>query len=155
MRATGSFLESMSDNLRSLGSAKAFLWSLETGLTYGVHVHILIHVHPTLARKVSRFQRRWLGTAGATFKKGIILSRPVGARLSLCLPGRDENRSYEHNLAVAVEYVLKNVNQAARAAFPNRFKECSGLIYGKRCGTSQNIGRSARAGRVGTGGRHG
>ena len=143
--ATGCFLKSMLDYLRSLGSSTAYFWVLENGPVHGVHVHFLLHVDHQVSRKVSRFHRRWLTGAGARFHKGLILSRPVGLRLSHCLGAGDPSSSYDSNLAVAVEYLLKNTEPCTRATFPNRFSPRSGLILGKRCGTSENIGKAARA----------
>ncbi len=145
--ATGSFLKLLRDYLRTLGSDTACIWALENGPRLGIHVHILVHVPAPLSRKVSHRQRGWLTSAGARFKKGLIRSRPVGHGLWQYLAGAADvagSRSFEHNLQLALEYVLKDGDEAARAMFPNRFQSKTGLIQGKRCGTSENIGRAAR-----------
>lgn len=48
------------------------------------------------------------------------------------------------NLARAVEYLLKGADENAAKAFDLVRLENGGLVIGKRCGTSQNVGAKAR-----------
>jgi hypothetical protein len=59
----------------------------------------------------------------------------------------DEIANPEHhavNLAVALGYVLKGASAEAAERFGMDRLEPGGLVIGKRCGTSQNIGKAAR-----------
>ncbi|MBX9801578.1 MAG: hypothetical protein K2Y04_02300 [Caulobacteraceae bacterium] len=58
--------------------------------------------------------------------------------------GEIDGQSYEANLAETLDYVLKGADDAARERLGIRRKEPGGVLVGKRCGVSQNIGPAAR-----------
>jgi hypothetical protein len=48
------------------------------------------------------------------------------------------------NLGEVLDYVLKGAGETARRRLGLRRKQFGGVVTGKRCGTSENIGRAAR-----------
>jgi hypothetical protein len=143
--ATGRFLKLARDWLRRLGAASAHIWVQECGRQNGLHAHLLIHVPPEFVRRFSHLQRRWLSAAGAEFRKGVIRSRPIGRSYRHALVGRQYGEEYRSDLSRALQYVLKESDQATRAEFDLRFSPKGGLVHRKRLGTSQNIGAAVRA----------
>jgi len=132
--ATLRFLKLARDWLRLRGESLTYIWVRESGEGIGEHVHILMHVPPHLARQFSNRQRGWLQACDATFRKGVISSRPVGRNYRHALKGVQYGERYRDHLANVLAYVLKGE------------REFAGELSGKRCSTSQNIGRKARRG---------
>lgn len=146
--ATLRFLKLAADWLRLRGETLAYIWVRESGDGKGEHVHILLHVPPYLGRAFSSRQRGWLKACGASFSKGMIFSRPVGRSLSHAFVGIRYGEPYQDHLDAALNYVLKSTSPHAHARLGLPKHEPSGVIIGKRCSTSQNIGRAARLPRV-------
>lgn len=142
--ATGRFLKLAADWLRLRGATLAYIWVRENGHDKGDHVHILLHVPPDLARAFSSRQRGWLKACGATFKKGVIYSRPIGRTLSHALAGLQYGEQYSDHLKTTLAYILKGANAKTRQRLGLPLAEPGGAVIGKRCSTSQNIGRAAR-----------
>lgn len=141
-KATGRFTDLLAKALRRHGAATAWLWVHENGDGKGGHCHMLAHVPASLVPVVSRLQKGWLGTiTGRPYRKGVILSRPIGGRLGL---ETGNPALHAHNLEVVLSYVLKGADAAAAEKFNLPRREPCGCIIGKRCGTSQNIGPKAR-----------
>jgi len=104
--------------------------------------NMLAHVPADLVRRVTGLQRGWLHRiTGREYRAGVIHSKPVGGRLGL-EAGNPE--LHARNLETALSYVLKGADGASAARFNLSRLEPGGLITGKRCGTSQNIGAKAR-----------
>ncbi|MEL1251905.1 hypothetical protein [Aurantiacibacter gilvus] len=141
-RATGRFIDLLTKTLARHGSKTAWLWVHENGDKKGWHCHLLFHLPASLAGRITRLQRGWLRRiTGKPYKRGVIHSKPIGGRLG------DEEANPEHhalNLAEAFGYVLKGASPEAGEHFELERLEPGGLIVGKRCGTSQNIGQKAR-----------
>ena len=140
--ATGRYLKCLREFLLSRGARTAFIWTLERGKRLGLHVHILIHVPPELARDASYRQRKWLCSVGTRWCKGVIKSRPIGSRLTDYL--KPQNGSYDQNREIALAYVLKNCDLEMMRALGSHFSARSGFVAGRRYGTSQNIKANAR-----------
>lgn len=143
LKAKERFLKLAGDWVRSQGGATAYVWVRENGPDKGRHVHILMHLPPDLADPFNRCQRGWLQACGASWRKGVILSRPIGLSLCHALSG---GADYERNLTKTLGYALKGASQQAREALGIIECEPGGLVVGKRCGVSVNIGPAARAG---------
>jgi hypothetical protein len=143
LKATGRFLTLAGDWVRRQGGAMAYVWVRETGPGKGRHVHILMHLPPDLANGFNRCRCRFLKACGARPKAGVILSRPIGRSLHHALTG---GADYEANRTGALDYVLKGADHRAREALGIIECEPGGLVVGKRCGVSVNIGPAARAG---------
>jgi hypothetical protein len=103
---------------------------------------MLAHVPADFVSRLTVLQKRWLRLiTGQPYRKGVILSKPIGGRLGLEIGNPDLHAS---NLEAAFFYLLKGANPAAAAHFDLKRLEFGGRIIGKRCGTSQNIGPKAR-----------
>jgi len=140
--ATGRFIDLLTKTLRRHGSATAWLWVHENCGPKGGHCHLLVHVPAALVPIVSTLQLGWLRRiTGKPYKKRVIHSEPIGGRLSLEVGNPDLHAA---NLAKAVGYLLKGAGPNAAAFFNLKQQKFGGRIIGKRCGTSQNIGRKAR-----------
>lgn len=140
--ATGRFLKLAGDWIRSRGGRAAWVWVREGGLAKGAHVHILMHLSPDLADGFNRRQRCWLRACGATWRAGVLFSRPIGRTLRHAMIGGDD---YSANLGETLDYVLKGADTAARERLAIRRCEPGGETVGKRCGVSQNLGPTTRA----------
>lgn len=142
VKATGRFIDLLTKTLARHDCKTAWVWVHENGDTKGWHCHMLFHLPAELAVRTTRLQRGWLRRiTGSPYKRGVIHSKPIGGRLG------DEDVAPEHhalNLAVAFGYLLKGANVEAGERFELKRLEPSGLVIGKRCGASQNIGRAAR-----------
>jgi hypothetical protein len=144
LAALGRWLKLAGDWIRSCGGRFAYIWIRESGPDKGAHAHILLHLPPDLAAGFNRRQRGWQTASGARWKARVRYSRPIGRNLRHSAMGAIDVRSYEANLAETLDYVLKGANDAARERLGIRRKEPGGVIVGKRCGVSQNIGPEAR-----------
>lgn len=138
---TGRFLKLAGDWLRKHDSHLAYVWVREAGDTIGNHVHILLHVPPQMVRRSAQLQRGWLRACGAKLAKRVIKTRPIGAAYRLAVTGPPE--VYVFELRKAVSYLLKQGRDRTNP-FDRRGRRGS-MVTGKRCSTSENIGRAARA----------
>jgi hypothetical protein len=140
--ATGRFTDLMTRALARHGSRTAWLWSHENGERKGGHCHLLAHVPAELVPMLTRLQLGWLRRITLrSYRARVIYSRPIGGRLGIETSNPD---LYAINLQVALQYVLKGASPEAASQFSLERLEPGGRIIGKRCGTSQNIGRKAR-----------
>lgn len=141
-RATGRYLDLLTKALARHGSKTAWLWVHEGGESKGGHCHILVHVPAHLVPVVMKSQRRWLRSiTGKPYKNRVIHSSPIGGWLGLEVTNPDLHAS---NLVTALLYHLKGADPDAASVFGLTRLEHGGRVIGKRCGTSQNIGRKAR-----------
>lgn len=142
-RATGYYTDLLSKALIRHGSETAYIWTHEGGERKGGHCHLLTHVPAELVPIVSRLQRGWLRRiTGAAYRKRVILSRPIGRLLGL---EHGNPELHAANLKAAFAYICKAAPQPILDSFGiDRAHEPGGLVIGKRCGTSQNIGAKAR-----------
>lgn len=142
VKATGRFTDLLTKFLARHGSTTAWLWTNENGGGKGWHCHLLAHVPASLVPRLIRLQRRWLRSiTGNAYRAGVIQSEPIGGRLGL---ERGNPKLHAVNLEVALAYVLKGASAAAALQFGLERLEPGGRVLGKRCGTSQNIGATAR-----------
>jgi hypothetical protein len=141
-RATGRFTGLMAKALARHGSGTAWLWTHESGDGKGGHCHLLAHVPADLVPVLTALQRGWLRRiVGKPYRARVIHSKPIGGRLGL-EAGNPELHAV--NLEAALSYVLKGAKPEAASQFGLERLEPGGRVIGKRCGTSQNIGRTAR-----------
>jgi len=124
------------------GSMTAWLWVHENGHNKGGHCHLLAHVPADHIKRLSGLQKGWLRRiTGNPYRKRVIHSDPIGGRLGLEV---GNPALHAVNLEVALGYVLKGASDEAAAQFGLERLESGGRVIGKRCGTSQNIGATAR-----------
>lgn len=140
LEATGGFLKRLGDAVKSGGGKFAYLWVRENGIGKGEHVHILWH-GPADCPVFGRRQRGWLKAEGARRAKGVCLTRAIGRDVSSAFTGGGD---YHGNMREALGYVLKGADEEARLKFQLWRFEPGGLVVGKRCGVSANIGPWAR-----------
>lgn len=140
--ATGRFTDLMTKALARHGSRTAWLWSHENGQRKGGHCHLLAHVPAELVPMLTRLQLGWLRRITLrSYRARVIYSRPIGGRLGI---EASNPELHAVNLRAALGYVLKGASAAAASEFGLERLEPGGRIIGKRCGTSQNIGKAAR-----------
>jgi hypothetical protein len=135
--ATGRYLKQAGDWIRVNGGRFAWAWVREGGDDKGQHVHILAHVSPGLTTGYNGRQRGWLRACGAAWRKGVILTHPVGWSAHHALGGGDD---YAANLAGVLDYVLKGADHRARQVHGVKTSKPGGVVIGKRAGRSQNLG---------------
>jgi hypothetical protein len=141
-QATGRFLDLLTKTLARFGSRTAWIWVHENGDDKGGHCHLLFHVPARLVGKLNRLSIKWLGIiTGRPYRARVIRSRPIGGRL-----GSEVSQPEHHqvNLAAAMAYVLKGAIPEAGKLSAHDCLEPGGIVIGRRCSTSQNIGATAR-----------
>lgn len=140
-RFIGHLLKLAGDYARRHGGQLAAIWVREGGEGKGGHVHILIHLSPGLTLKGRT--RRWVRLAGGWCIAKVSRVCPIGGRVAAA----DANSEhYRHNASVVRKYVLKNAEDSAAEILGLTLKGQSGLVVGKRCGWTQNIGRTGQRG---------
>lgn len=137
--ATTAFLKLLLDSIRKSGGDGAALWARENGDGKGSHAHIIAHVPAAQLGMVKRLQRRWVRKAtGQPYRAGTLHGRPVAG-------GSPGDARYHANLEAVVRYVVKGADTDAARLHGLTRLEPGGAVIGKRCGTTQNIGRAAWA----------
>jgi hypothetical protein len=135
VKATGTFIDKLTKWLARRGHETAWLWVHENAGDKCWHCHILIHIPAGVVEKLPAAQKRWLRQiTGKAYAKRVIKSVPIGGRLDLHKGNRE---LYLVNCQAALTYLLKGAISESQSA-------TQGLVLGKRCGMSQNIGRAAR-----------
>ena len=141
-KATGHFLDLLSKALSRHGARTAWIWTHENGDRKGGHCHILAHVPPNLVAVLTGLQRGWLRRiTGRAYTARVIASRPVGGQLGLEAGNPPVHAA---NLSAALAYCLKGICFQTQAEATAILDQSGGLVIGKRCGNSQNIGPKAR-----------
>lgn len=149
-RQTGEFLKKVADRIKYWGGEFAATWVRENGiranrLRSGTHVHILAHIPINHEQRYFSLQRRLLKdlSASGAYRGKTLKTRPVKGR---ALSDGPTIQSYAKNLCDVVSYQLKSVQpiDMAELGLTKRHRD-GGRIVGKRCGTTQNIGKGAQA----------
>ena len=119
------------------GVTPAYVWVIENGPVLQYHSHIVIHVPKHLAKQFRQMVNRWVQRVGADpYAKGAI-------KMTADKYQRDDNHQSIRHL---LRYILKGIDhQAAQLLGITPDYEKAGLVLGKRCGTSQNLGKKARS----------
>lgn len=143
VKATGRFVDLLSRTLARHGSQTAWIWVHENGPSYGWHCHLAIHVPAELVPLVMKLQKRWLRRiTGRAYCAGVIESKPIGLRLGL---EKGNPPLHVENLNVVMGYACKAAPQSVLDALGiDRHHRHGGLVLGRRCSASQNIGEAAR-----------
>ena len=142
MRFIGRLLKLAGDYARRHGGRLAAIWVREGGPGKGGHVHILMHLSTGLSLRGR--SRRWIGLAGGRCVHKVSRVRPVAGIIGAA---EGDSEHYRHNVGNVRRYLLKNVDVASGRDLGLKHKGQSGLIVGKRCGWTQNIGKSERSNR--------
>lgn len=141
LRATGCFLKMLGEAVRAAGGSFAYVWVRENGDGKGEHVHILWH-GPAELPVFKRRVQGWLRRCGARRAPRVTKTVSIAGGLGAAGTG---SAHYRANLGTVLDYLSKGGDHLARARLGIRHNEPGGPIVGKRCGTSENIGRMARA----------
>ena len=143
VRAIGQLLKLMGDWLRCNGSELVAVWVRENGPDKGEHVHILLSVPPDRVRAFNRMQRGWFGLIGAKWRRGAYRSKPVGRSHVVAFNYLSADL-YQQELAGVLDYLLKGADLQARTTHGIGRNADGGELWGKRCGTTENLGRTAQ-----------
>ncbi|MEQ3745887.1 MAG: hypothetical protein ABNH53_06570 [Henriciella sp.] len=123
------------------GGDLAYVWTRESA-EIGTHAHILFHVPPVIEAAFARLLWRWMKQAcGGAYVRGACYSRRVQGWVSY---QRGEPETFDANHSAVLHYILKGADGEAVARHALTKRQAGGGVVGKRCGTSQNIGKSAR-----------
>lgn len=117
----------------------AAIWSREGGKGKGGHVHILLHLPADLP--LAGKTRRWVRLAGGECRRGVSVVRSIAGSLKAAEHG---GAFYRQNVAIVRQYVLKGASQDAGEVIGLDCFGIGGLIVGKRCGWTENIGKTGR-----------
>jgi hypothetical protein len=143
VKATGQLLKLMGDWLRCNNTGITAVWVREAGAAKGEHVHILLSVPPNKITSFNRMQRGWFKKIGAAWKRGVYKSCPIGGSHKLAFNPLC-SRLYKQALSGALHYLMKGADAQARTVHGISKRGDGGELWGKRCGTTENIGRAAR-----------
>lgn len=128
------------DYARRHGARLAAVWSRENGKGKGGHVHIILHLPADLPLRGKT--RRWVRLAGGKYRKGVSVVRSIAGSLRAA---EHSAAHYRHNVAIVRAYGMKGATCEGGEALGLEFSAIGGLIIGKRCGWTQNIGLAASA----------
>lgn len=134
-------LKLLGDYARRNGAQLAAVWCRENGKRKGGHVHILLHLPADLSLK--GYTRRWVRLAGGQCRKGVSHVRSIGVNLEAAKSGSEH---YRQNVANVRAYLMKGATTEAGEALGLERFGIGGPIVGKRCGWTQNIGKTRRDG---------
>ena len=143
--ALRSYMKLARDWLRTQGAPFAYMWVREAGEQKGEHAHILMHVPSDLMTQFARRERGWRKLIGAKPARGAFRSTAIGRSYRHAEAGIQYGQPYSDALAGIIGYLLKGAEPRAVKVLGLSRVEPGGELWGKRSGTSENIGRCARA----------
>ena len=126
--------------VNSRGGQFAAIWVREIGPTVGEHVHILLHVPANLQPEFAAKMRHWRRIIGPARGVGLVKTKTIRRTHH---DGSEQSDS-DRNLHAVLNYMLKGHDQASQQANLQLKRKDCGTVEGKRCGYTQNLGRSAR-----------
>ncbi len=139
-RFIGRLLKLAGDYARRHHGKVAAMWVRENGDGKGGHVHILLHLPSRLSLRGRT--AHWVHLAGGKCCARVSRVRSIGHSLHSADNGGED---YQQNAGKVLAYILKGTDAKTGAALGlTRYGE-RGLIIGKRCGRSQNIGTYRQA----------
>jgi hypothetical protein len=135
----GKLLNLVSKQAKRAGGELTALWVRENGHRKGGHVHILMALPAGLSLR--NRTGKWIQSAGGNPARKVSKVRTIGSKLANVAPGAH----YLANGEAVLGYLLKGADAATGHCYRlDRYGE-GGPITGKRCGWTQNVGRTARA----------
>jgi hypothetical protein len=144
VRAIGRLMKLAGDWLRTKGTLLAYVWVRESGERKGEHVHILWYIRPDLIKDFARLERGWRKRLGAKPARGAFKSKPVGLSYRHGAHQIQYGQDYRRALAGVLSYIVKGAEPKAVEELGLSVSKPGGELWGKRSGTSENIGRTAR-----------
>ena len=106
-------------------------------------MHILLSVPPNRIGSFNRMQLGWFKKIGAAWKRGVYRSRLIGGSHKLAF-SETSSGLYQQALTCVLHYLLKGADAQARAAHGISEGGDGGELWGRRCSTTEDIGRAAR-----------
>jgi hypothetical protein len=128
------------DYARRRGARLAAVWSRESGKGKGGHVHIILHLPADMPLRGKT--RRWVRLAGGKYRKGVSVVRSIAGSLKAAEQGGPH---YRQNVSIVRSYGMKAAAVEAGQALGLGLYGIGGVIIGKRCGWTQNIGIARRS----------
>lgn len=143
----GKVLDLVGKQARRDGGEMAAIWVRECASGKGEHVHILMHLPKGMSLR--NRTRRWIVASGANYRTGVSkVTRIRGTTSESGLSSRQRNLD---NAANVLRYMLKGAKEATFVGSAPNLSGHGGLIVGKRCGRTVNLGprqwQSLNAGR--------
>jgi hypothetical protein len=134
-RFVGKLIDLVKKQARREGGDAYVIWVRERASGKGEHVHILMHLPAGMSLR--NRTRRWIVAAGGTYRARVSKVTRIGG-----LSSKAEESSKDRacaNAANVVRYFLKaGKAETCERLGLNRSGE-GGVIFGKRCGWSQNL----------------
>lgn len=136
----GRLLNTVGRHVRRAGGDMTAIWARENGIGKRGHVHIAMSLPASFSLR--NRTRRWIEVAGGSYRKSVSKVRIIGG--TLASSGQDSER-HGVNARNVLAYLMKGADDETGTALGmKRFGE-SGIVIGKRCGWTQNIGAAAQA----------
>lgn len=126
---TGQFIKLAKDWARRHGYKMCWAWVQEHGAVNGVHIHILLHVPPELARQFAPMPLRWVKRLlPGAYRTKVLQSQRIGSA------GMPKNAScqYEMLLMTKVHYMLKAAPKEVAQELQLQRHGKSSTVFGKR-----------------------
>jgi hypothetical protein len=140
-KVLSAFLKILGNRIATYGGRFACIWVRENGADKGSHAHIFAHIPASLWPMVKRRQSAWLHKAsGKRLERGTLKGRKVRGSGDL----NGDRALYAANGGNVARYLVKGVTSDVAAFLGLSKQGAQGVIIGKRSGTSQNIGATAR-----------
>lgn len=134
-RFVGRLLKLAGDFARRSFGRFAAIWVRESGHGKGGHVHILLHLPPGCILRGRT--AKWVRLAGGNVTARVSRVRVIGGTLNASGSG---GAHYRANLEAVLFYVLKGSSRETSEELGLPRHGDGGLIIGKRCGRTQNLG---------------
>ncbi|OYU33333.1 MAG: hypothetical protein CFE35_20510 [Novosphingobium sp. PASSN1] len=135
-RFIGRLLKLAGDYARRHHGKIAAIWVRENGDGKGGHVHILLHLPAGLGLRGRT--AHWVRLAGGERSARVSRVRSIGRGLTSADNGGEH---YQQNAGAVLAYILKGADAETGATLGLTRHGERGLIIGKRCGRTQNIGQ--------------
>lgn len=132
-RFIGKLIDLVKKQARREGGEASAIWVRERASGKGEHVHILLHLPSEMSLR--NRTRRWIVTAGGTYRAGVSKVTLIGGRTAKKLRGARAHANAENVL----RYILKAGKQAAGEQLGLSRSGEGGVIVGKRCGATLNL----------------
>lgn len=142
--ALRSYMKLARDWLRTQGAPFAYIWVRESGNRKGEHAHIVMHAPARLVRQFARRERGWRKRIGAKPARGAFRSTCIGRSYRHAEAGIQYGELYSDALKGMIGYLVKGAEPRAVKILGLARVKPGGELWGKRSGTSENIGRRAR-----------
>lgn len=141
LKAIQKFIKCMQSAAQYRKLVFAAVWVRERGEDVGEHVHIMAHIPDAYDGLYKSKYKAWLKLAGIQLVRGVINSKTIRCSGPI-------DQSIEQNLRANIDniknYMLKGTSRETKHKLNLPKEAYTGLIVGKRCGCTHNLGPKAR-----------